>query len=327
MFYNKGDQNIISKAMFTSIQKDAIKSIQTLTGKKLKYKPNAGLAKNHLYWSVTKNLLIQLESNYTETRNRFTPEYIKLSFSPAIRGLTAVNIDRIKNDLLTKDELLSMLSREKDGSVYINGIPMIDQGEKGYCACAATARILNYYGKDIDQHEIAKLALSTGKGGTDPDELKKAISTISSKLRLHFQTIVKCYLSNDNDIKRFFKKLERAYKKEGYPFDNAELKVDELKTVFAKMAANESRYKEFKKGIIRSINKGQPLAWALYLGIMPEPDIPQARGGHMRLIIGYNESSEEIYYSDTWGAGHEKKVMDMRSAFWVSAALWEIRPR
>lgn len=326
MIYNKGDQDQIRKADYVNMQEKAVANVQKFIGKKLAYKPNAGLARNHLYWNVSTKHLVKLESNHTQSKRGFSAEYIRLTFTPPVKGLNAVNIDRINNDILTNAELQAMVSKEKDGSVYISGIPMVDQGQKGYCACAATARILNYYGKDIDQHEIAKLALSSAMG-TGPDELKKALDLISTKLRLHFQTLVKCFLSNDNDIKRFLVKLERAYKKEGYFFNSRALKADELRVVFAKMAAQENRYKDFKKGIIRSIDSGRPLAWALILGIMPEADIPQASGGHMRLIIGYNEASEQIYYSDTWGAGHEKKVMDMQSAFWVSAALWELRPR
>ena len=326
MVYNKGDQDFIRKADYVNLQERALGNVEKFISKKLAYKPNAGLARNHLYWSVSTKHLVKLESNFTQTKKSFSAEYIRLSFTPPVKGVNAVNIDRISSDILTNDELISMVSKDKDGSVYISGIPMVDQGQKGYCACAATARILNYYGKDIDQHEIAKLALSSSMG-TGPDELKKALGQISTKLRLRFQTVVKCFLSNDNDIKRFLVKLERAYKKEGYFFNSRSLKADELSIVFAKMAAQENRYKDFKKGIMRSIDNGRPLAWALYLGIMPEADIPQASGGHMRLIIGYNEVTEQIYYSDTWGAGHEKKVMDMQSAFWVSAALWELRPR
>lgn len=29
----------------------------------------------------------------------------------------------------------------------------------------------------------------------------------------------------------------------------------------------------------------------------------------MRLIIGYDEKENIIYYSDSWGAGHERKQM------------------
>ena len=61
--------------------------------------------------------------------------------------------------------------------------------------------------------------------------------------------------------------------------------------------------------------------------MVPEKNIPQASGGHMRIIIGYNKISGKLYYTDTWGAGHEKKSMDMASAFFVSYAVWEISPR
>jgi hypothetical protein len=326
MIYNKGDHEALSESSFQRVQNAVILAVQNITGAKPNYKPNAGIAKNHLHWWLTEKYLIKLESNYIKSKKAFSSEYIRLTFTPAMKGMSAVNIDKLSTDILSNQELVGLVSKDKDGAIYISGIPMVDQGKKGYCACAATARILNYYGRDIDQHDIAKLAM-TSSMGTQPEDLQKALKNISAKLRLNFSTLVKCYLGNDRDIKRFVKKLQSAYKKHDYNFNIRNLKINELKPVFADMALNDARYKDFKRGIIRSINLGRPLAWALYLGIVPEPEIPQASGGHMRLIIGYNEVTEEIYYSDTWGAGHEKKTMDMISAFWVSAALWEIRPR
>ncbi len=51
------------------------------------------------------------------------------------------------------------------------------------------------------------------------------------------------------------------------------------------------------------------------------------QGGHMRLIIGYDLEKEEIYYSDSWGPGHEKKKMSMKEAFTGTYALMIIEPR
>ncbi|MCM8535256.1 MAG: C39 family peptidase [Lentisphaeraceae bacterium] len=325
MFYNKGDEDVISKNVYISKLNTAKLAVKLITGTDPFYKPNAGLAKNFLYWWKAKNFLIKLEANYTETRKNFSSEYIRLSFSPIVDGLNQVNIDKANQDVLSSKELLQMITKTKDGSVVIQGIPMVDQGAKGYCACAATARVLNYYGKEIDQHDIAKLASSSAMG-TDPDELKKALEVISSKLRLHTNDIVKCYMSSDRDKQRFEQKLERTYKKLGYTYQSP-FKVSELQEAFKIMSTDESRYKDFKRGIIRLINKGQPVVWALMLGIIPESDVPQARGGHMRLIIGYNEIEDIIFYTDSWGAGHELKAMKMTDAFWVSMALWEIRPR
>ncbi|MFR4224380.1 MAG: hypothetical protein ACLT38_12745 [Akkermansia sp.] len=40
--------------------------------------------------------------------------------------------------------------------MVIQDIPMVDQGQKGYCVVATAARIFAYYGMDyVDQHELA----------------------------------------------------------------------------------------------------------------------------------------------------------------------------
>ena len=62
------------------------------------------------------------------------------------------------------------------------------------------------------------------------------------------------------------------------------------------------------------------------LGLYPEPEIPQASGGHMRLIIGYNEKTKEILYTDTWGAGHELKRMPADWAFAITHSAFYLRP-
>ena len=62
------------------------------------------------------------------------------------------------------------------------------------------------------------------------------------------------------------------------------------------------------------------------LGKVPETGIPQDAGGHMRLIIGYNSKSEEILYSDSWGAGHELKRMAAADAWTITTGTMSIEP-
>ncbi len=50
--------------------------------------------------------------------------------------------------------------------LYIEGIPMVQQGQKGYCAPATLARILGYYGIETDMHELALLLETDVGGGT-----------------------------------------------------------------------------------------------------------------------------------------------------------------
>ena len=51
----------------------------------------------------------------------------------------------------------------------------------------------------------------------------------------------------------------------------------------------------------------------------------------MRLIIGYNFDSpntedHKIYYTDSWGQGHEKKSMRADEAFCMTMAMYSMVP-
>jgi len=74
------------------------------------------------------------------------------------------------------------------------------------------------------------------------------------------------------------------------------------------------------------IHECVPLAWSLQLGMFPEKGLPQANGGHMRLIIVYNERTEEVIYSDSWGAGHARKKMPIANAYCMSNLLLALPP-
>ena len=74
------------------------------------------------------------------------------------------------------------------------------------------------------------------------------------------------------------------------------------------------------------INEGTPLLWTVMLGKVTEKEIPQASGGHMRLIIGYNSKTGEILYSDSWGAGHELKRMAADDAWTITTGAMSIEP-
>ena len=83
---------------------------------------------------------------------------------------------------------------------------------------------------------------------------------------------------------------------------------------------------KFQREIQRSIDEGIPLLWSVRLGFVPEKEIPQASGGHMRLIIGYNTATKEIVYSDSWGMGHEQKRMPLADAWTITNGLYSLQP-
>ena len=318
MIFNKGDQLEIQKNYFESLKKSALASLNKFTGKTAQFKPNAGVSRNNIYFWTNNGVLYKLEFSASDSNKIFTAEYLRITIMKDPGNTNVINIDKVSSNILTESELADMVKRSSNGDVIINGIPMVDQGQKGYCACAALARLLNYFGRDIDQHDIAKLSAATA-AGTDPDELKKAIESMSAKLRLNMKVLAKPYLNSERDSDRLKLKINNLV--ESNP------SLDTIEKVYERLAYEDRRYKEFEKNIINSIDRGRPVSWALAIGIVPEPEIPQATGGHMRIITGYNQQLKKIYYTDTWGKGHEKKSMNMASAFYISLAVWEISPR
>ena len=72
------------------------------------------------------------------------------------------------------------------GGVYLE-VPMIDQGNTSYCFPASFARILQYYGFQINMHQVAKIASSSVTEGTDGYGRMTALFEASKKLNVHYK--------------------------------------------------------------------------------------------------------------------------------------------
>jgi hypothetical protein len=101
------------------------------------------------------------------------------------------------------------------------------------------------------------------------------------------------------------------------------MKPDLLREVRTKNKSDSSR---FMREVQTRIDGGVPLLWSVMLGIVKEEKAPQAFGGHMRLIIGYNAKTDEILYSDSWGFGHELKRMALPDAWTITTGVDAIEP-
>ena len=84
---------------------------------------------------------------------------------------------------------------------------------------------------------------------------------------------------------------------------------------------------DFLKTVQRYVSDGIPLLWGLNLGQFPEqPALSrQVAGGHMRLITGFDR--DRIYFSDSWGPGHELGSMAAEDAFQATNALLVMHPK
>ena len=225
------------------------------------------------------------------------------------------------------------LRTNPEGDKWIATVPMVDQGQKGYCAVATGERVLRYFGKDADEHELAQACQT--EDGTSGAKFEEQMKRVATRFGLRFQT----YLSGGDEkmINKILKDYTAAGKKKDgtpipqqlqqnpYLFYSAldALKPEQLAAV---RQADKIGIALLDRSVRESIDRANPVIWAVHLGIIPEPDIPQAQGGHIRLIIGYNAKTAEILYSDSWGPKHELKRMKIADAWAETFGLYVMRP-
>jgi hypothetical protein len=271
-------------------------------------------------------------SGRDKTGKNFQGEFIRVRLMPKPSSMIGVNASTGGTASVKRADLAKSVVREASGDVYIPNIPMVDQGDKGYCAVATASRVFNYYGVPADQHEMAQISGSqAGGGGTNPDEMEDAMKKISGKYKTRFQTLLDFDYSS-RKYQSFMRKYNSSAKKLGkkvldtdnYIFFVGGLDADVLREINGKGPAFDKFI-----GIVRSnIDKGVPVMWSLQLGKYPEngEKARQSGGGHMRLIIGYNSAKNEIIFSDSWGAGHEMKRMAAPDAAAATMGLYLLQP-
>jgi len=65
--------------------------------------------------------------------------------------------------------------------VVIKDVPMVDQGEKGYCVVAACERLFRYYGIKTDANELAQLANSSAMYGTSLQAMMESLKKLTAQ--------------------------------------------------------------------------------------------------------------------------------------------------
>lgn len=294
-FYNRGDSGDIEPAEFDR----RFKMIGQNLGQALKVAPkkqvlssNAALPVTGWNWTSPTGIAL-LEYNEYNTPGKVTkPEFLRLKLAAPDQanwsmGKMATGVQRM--------ELLKRVSKTPEGDVYITGVPMVDQGQKGYCVAASCQRLFEYMRIPCDQHEMAKLVDVDAGSGANIMTMQKSLAKIDGAFNVTFKPLIN---------------------PEQYYTSNRKRRVSD---------------KQFVSIVREYVDKGVPLLWGLLLGEKPEdPPLPgggQTRGGHMRMIIGYNLAKNQVLFTDSWGAGHELKRMTMLDAYDVTMGLYSMAPR
>ncbi|MBC8128234.1 MAG: C39 family peptidase [Gloeobacteraceae cyanobacterium ES-bin-144] len=297
--YNKGDSGKIETQEFQRRLKLCGQKIGELLQSSpvlKKANPTQGLLAEGWFWSSPRGMA-SLE--YNPDAMQGDAEFLRLRLAPRdAKGLIAASLQG-RSVTVKASDLPKNVSKESNGNVVINGLPMVDQGQKGYCLVATTQRLFEYYGIPADQHQIAQAAGTSASEGTSTLAMAEALGKIDYRFKTRFKILA---MRDENQL----------------------VEVNERKMTVGKHFEQTAFIKEVR----RYIAEGVPLLWSLELGRYPEepPISKQTAGGHMRMIIGYNDKTGHILFSDSWGAGHELKKMKLDDAYSASTGLFVMLP-
>ena len=349
--YNKGDLEPITKDEFLSLIDRVRKQVNPEGAKApeaLKEKLQGGAYRRTQRWEKTfpaAEMTWGWKEEEQFGRKEVRPEFIRLTLTGVADAASArkATAGRPRQTAKGSRTIRENVQKNANGDVYIANVPMVNQGQKGYCAAATSERVLRYYGLDVDEHEIAQLAGTSAQGGTEAGAMVAAVTKVGNKMGLKKEDVIAAQSGTTWEQSDFYKMLQlynqaaKAAKEPQIDWHEYEsglsinvgkmmeaMKAKVLKQARAKLTGPQKR---FHDEIRKQVNAGVPLFWSVTLGFYPEPEIPQAMGGHMRLVIGYNDKTKELLYTDSWGAGHELKRMPEDWAWTITTCMIFLRPK
>lgn len=333
MVYTRGDDNEISMEEFNTKVKDVtalLTKIFEKKGKKGSLPANkTGLKVNTLQWSCEHGVL-RLESAVSSSKKSGKKaELIRIVMAPDRKSLDRGGA----SDKVGKRDLKSNVVTDEDGTIWIKDIPMIDQGEKGYCLPATVARVFAYYGMDgVGMHEIAALCGSEAEGGTSVTAMKNTLKEIGGRFRVRIKELPNPSLEYYDTVPLYNKEAKKAGKAElpdprTLLGDNVDWRKNIDPELWCKVRAKKTAdVRKWMAPIRKSITSGVPVLWGVFASGMYTSTGSGIGGAHMRMIIGFNPKTNTVIYSDSWGKGAAKRVMTMDQAYSVTEGAYVIQP-
>ena len=341
-FYNHGDAGALSPKAFTALLDKISAALSNWTSVASAPLPDVlGPSRAKIQRQMWGKSPTRLELEWSVTRQHiqsgkqieYRAEFIRLKVLPSAISQTARMALPKPVLARTAITLKSHVQTSTNGDVVIRDVPMVDQGDKGYCAAAVMARVMGYYGMDFDMHQAAQVAGTEAKGGTQGESLRDALKRIALKSNLHFLPLQNLDTYELQRLCAEYNRLAKSARKPKVSLEEADYHLDKLLDSMDAELLRQARTKrtndlnKLKADVTKYVDLGIPLIWDVYLGLVKEVFLlPQDRGGHLRMIIGYNKKSGDIFYTDTWGPRHECKQMPLADALTMTFGLYVIKP-
>jgi hypothetical protein len=337
--YARGLPPDLTETAFRSLVANAMQSVSAATG--LKPTPRAKDADNAvkadgLVWQDARNRYL-LEYSFTrevKTRGQpFRPEFVRLEVTPASKSSTLATAAPTKPE---RTKFVGTTHVQRDpatGDVWIGDVPMINQGAHGYSILACSERLMRYYGFDVDKQELAQASNASFESNLSYAVIIDSLKKIGTRQKFRVREIDRY---ESGEFRRLLTDYNRVAKRVSVPLLNDPqgrwspndyypvLRLEVWKEVKTK---NKGDVNRFWRQIQASVAEGVPPLWCLILGLVPEPNMTRGEViGASRLIIGYNERTQEVIFTDSWGIGHEMKRMALADAWTVTTDLLAIEP-
>lgn len=213
-------------------------------------------------------------------------EYTSVLIVPKENADLAGKVDFVKDSELKKIVAKNVV-REENGDTIIKNIPMVDQGPKGYCAPATFERAMRYMLVPADMYLLATAATKPG-GGTNTSALADSCKRI---VRSKARRIKDLDLEEDLKIRRVKKYIDK-----GVPIMWCMRSLDGYNKIANKRTKERFSVSDFtawKTDLQKEANK-----------VSEEMENIEEKH-HICMIIGYNEKTNELAVSDSWGAHYE----------------------
>ncbi len=222
-------------------------------------------------------------------------EYVALAIQTVEAAEDRGRTSRVPDSVI-RERARGFVERRENGDVVITNIPMVDQGPKGYCVPATAERCMRYLGIPADMYLLAMAGETEAGGGTSVDRLLNNIGTDIKRKGRSFEIE-----SGELKMRDIQKSVD-----DGIPIIWALQSTDEFNDTANERTASrkDGDWSEYK---------------ATVLAAAENPTLtPRSDRGHVVIIIGYNEETNEIAFSDSWGERYLERWITLPEAELIS---------
>jgi hypothetical protein len=225
-------------------------------------------------------------------------EYVSLAVVPTATANTGGR-STMTRDAEVRQRLTGNVKKSVNGDVYLTEIPMVDQGPKGYCVPATFERVMRTMGLEADMYLLAMVGQSGAGGGTSVELLLE---------NLRHQVLSKGRRIKEEELKQLRIRDIKRYLDQGIPV---------MWTLCSMEEYNKAADKNTKERLTVTDWKAYGSTLAAETASLAKAPKPSSNY-HICMIVGYNETTQELAVSDSWGPSFERRWVPLAMAEWAS---------